>query len=633
MTNVQKTARRALALLALLALAAPALAQDEASRLAIRKAMKDELQRNREQLALPGLQKPFQIVYRLRDIDTTVIRASLGALVQSQSQHRRDHRVDVLVGDYFRNNLNFFEMTGGMVGRMVMRGGGGGAEIPIENDVSVIRTALWSSTDEAYKEAAEEFERKMSAVSQQKLTEEMAALPDLSRAEPVTRVEPPRRFSVDKPHWEKVVRELSGALRKYPDVQASSVCACFIQTDASLLSTEGIETVVPVTLAVVKADFSTQSDDGTPLRDYVCFLGPTPADLPSPDSMKASLEQGVARFCELRTAPLFDGSYSGPVLFEAEAVGELFGQRLFSASAPGLIAARKPVCDNPQAARMVEMMSGKSLEDKLDTRVLPKEFSIVAVPGLPSFGDVRLVGTFSVDAEGVVPAEKLTLVEGGILKNLLNGLIPTPKCPKSTGHSRLVINPMAPAEAVGPGVVSVETTGTAPKDGLKAELLRLAKEAGSKQAYIVRKLANPAMESKDLQGLVAGLMMRMGSEAGEDRIGEPVYVYRVDVETGKEEPVRGCTLAGVPVSALRRIAGADAERLAYNTLVPASAGDSAASGILSLFGGGGGGGGWRPSGIPASFIVPRGLLFEELDLKKESRTATPRLPVVASPLQ
>lgn len=632
MTNVQKTARRALALLAVLVTALPALAGDEVSRGAIRTAMKEELQRSREQLSLPGLRKPFQIVYRLRDVDSTVIRASLGALVQSQSQHRRDHRVDVLVGDNFRNNLNFFEMTGGMMGRMVMRGGGGGAEIPIENDVAVIRTALWISTDEAYKEAAEEFERKMSAVSQQKLTEEMAALPDLSESVPVTRVEPPLRFDVDRPRWETVVRDLSGAMRKFPHVQASSVCACFVQADACLLSTEGIETVVPVTLAVVKADFSAQSDDGTPLRDYVCFLGPTPADLPPPAEMKDTLEKGLARFCELRAAPLFEGSYSGPVLFEAEAVGELVGQRLFSSSVPGLIAARKPVCDNPQAARMVEMMSGKSLEDKLETRVLPKEFSIAAVPGLKSFGDTRLIGTFAVDAEGVVPAEKLSLVDGGILKNLLNGRIPTPKCPRSTGHSRLVLNPLSPAEAVGPGVISVETAGTAPKDGMKAELLRLAKEAGAKQAYIVRKLVNPALESKDLQGLLAGLMMRMGSEGNEDRIGEAAYVYRVDVETGKEEAVRGCTLAGVPVSALRRIAGADTERLAYNTLVPASAGDSAASGILSLFGGGGGGG-WRPSGIPASFIVPRSILFEELDLEKESRTATPRLPVVASPLK
>jgi hypothetical protein len=42
--------------------------------------------------------------------------------------------------------------------------------------------------------------------------------------------------------------------------------------------------------------------------------------------------------------------------------------------------------------------------------------------------------------------------------------------------------------------------------------------------------------------------------------------------------------------------------------------------------------GWCPRGVPASFIVPQGILFEELDLRKEPMPFTPKPPATATPI-
>ncbi len=69
--------------------------------------------------------------------------------------------------------------------------------------------------------------------------------------------------------------------------------------------------------------------------------------------------------------------------------------------------------------------------------------------------------------------------------------------------------------------------------------------------------------------------------------------------------------------------GASQEQMVYNTLV-SSGGSGGFSFMMAP--------GASASGIPASFILPQALIFEELEVKKEQREFTPKLPVVPSPL-
>lgn len=62
--------------------------------------MQAELDREKDQLQLPGTQKPYFIEYRIDDFSTYELLANYGALVREESGHQRIVRVTVRVGDY-----------------------------------------------------------------------------------------------------------------------------------------------------------------------------------------------------------------------------------------------------------------------------------------------------------------------------------------------------------------------------------------------------------------------------------------------------------------------------------------------------------------------------------------------------
>ena len=63
-------------------------------------AMQAELDRERELLVLPGMQKPYFIEYRLDDFATYEAVANYGALTREERNHQRIVRVTVRIGDY-----------------------------------------------------------------------------------------------------------------------------------------------------------------------------------------------------------------------------------------------------------------------------------------------------------------------------------------------------------------------------------------------------------------------------------------------------------------------------------------------------------------------------------------------------
>ena len=75
-------------------------------------AMRDELERSRTRLQLPGVDKPFYIEYRLLDVDVRSITASFGALMASDTERSRFMSVDVRVGNYHLDSSNFISEDG-----------------------------------------------------------------------------------------------------------------------------------------------------------------------------------------------------------------------------------------------------------------------------------------------------------------------------------------------------------------------------------------------------------------------------------------------------------------------------------------------------------------------------------------
>src|SRR5260370_3866665 len=72
---------------------------------------------------------------------------------------------------------------------------------------------------------------------------------------------------------------------------------------------------------------------------------------------------------------------------------------------------------------------------RLGSRVLPPSVTLLDDPGTKEFNGASLIGGYSVDDEGV-RAQKVALVENGILKGELMSRRPGPDFDQSNGHGR-----------------------------------------------------------------------------------------------------------------------------------------------------------------------------------------------------
>lgn len=539
----------------------------------IMRAMKDELARNMERLKLENLERPFFISYTISDARTMEVTATLGAVVQSSENHIRNHNVRVMVGDYSRNDENFRDISGGFRSTML----GASARIPLEDDYDGIRRALWIATDNVYKRASEQYERKIAALEQQSLSAEEAELEDFSRAPVVEYTAPPRTFKMNQNEWEEIAKELSGSFLDYPDIHSSQVRIYFFQGDLFFMNSEGSKVVQPLTLAAVQVNAATQAVDGKPVTNHQLYYAAQPDELPPLNSVKRGVRHMAEELAALRTAPVFEDSYTGPIMFEGQAVMEFFAQRFFSGSG-GLLAFRRPTFSDPRISAFMGRSQGQPLDDNIGRRIVSRDLTIKATPRLKNYSGQKLIGSFHVDTEGVQPPDEIVLVENGLLKTLLNNRTPTPKVKESNGHQRPVMGSSAITTRLGPGVISVSTSKGMSESEMKDELLQLAKDEGLEYGIVVRKLTASVSGAEARLDPFAFLSMGQGGQQGAS-LTKPVLVYKVYVEDGREELVRSVKLGSLSISSLRRMAGASEKRVVYNTLV---SGGASSSGFLAF---------------------------------------------------
>src|SRR5262249_53922603 len=156
-------------------------------------------------------------------------------------------------------------------------------------------------------------------------------------------------------------------------------------------------------------------------------------------------------------------------------------------------------------------------------------------PTLEGFQGNDLNGFYRFDDEGV-PAERVALVEGGVLKNFLLSRTPVEGFARSNGHGRTE-GPNKPQARMATTIVSARKTVSYEK--LKAMLIAEARKQHKPYGLILRD--------------VAGGQTSTESEGYQAFKGSPRMVYLVDAKTGKETLARGVELVGTPLSALARI--------------------------------------------------------------------------------
>ncbi len=580
------------------------------------RAMKDELKRNSERLSLEGVSAPFFISYQVKDKQSVSMQATAGAITRFDTSRDRAQDIRVLVGDHKQTQEHYVSMDFGFSMDDY------GSSLPIEDNYDAIRRELWLRTDRKYKAETEKLEKKRAALRQQQVSEEMKDVEDFADADPVVSVEAAPSSSCDVAAWKERVRSLSALFKEHPDIQASNVQFSFHRMMVYFVNNEGTVVAVPKTLAMVAATASAQAEDGEPLMEFMMHEAVTPDQLPDAAALAEEIRGMSGKLVARRTATAMDGSYSGPVLFEDQAVPELF-TRLYLGE-EGLIASRMPVLEGAMAM-MGAQMQKRNLKDKIGKRILPKELSMASAPRIGEFDGVRLAGSFSIDAEGVRPEDRLLLVDGGNVASLISDRIPTPSLPSSTGHRSIGVGD---GDGISPGVFDITVSDGPAAADMKQLLLERAAEEDLPFAYIVRRIRPNAVSAPavDDDFSASFAMFQMGNNAATP-LGDAVRIYRVSVADGSESPMRSIEILKPGASALRKLT-ASTDRRAWNCL---EEGDSPIPGfgaILSFsrsFAG-------VYGGIPLSVIAPRAILVDEMEVRKEKRAITPKPPIVPSPL-
>ena len=473
-------------------------------------AMRSELDRNSAGLVLPGGPKPYYISYTTARFRNFSMAGSLGGLLQSYvTPWGMRSGTQVILGDY--NNSSDAQYAEQIAA----------APLPAEADYDVIRRGFWESSDMMYKYSLGTMAQKENYLKQNPQPAETSALADRRQVPAVTGImERKAEYKIDKAVLEQLVCEMSAVFKDYKDIYNSGVMISGTEIDLYRLTTEGVQLKVPGGSVVLTVSGLVRADDGSNAGDSFTLQFLNPSEIPPVDELKERVRVFAEGLLELKASPVVTEFYSGPVLYEGEAVATLLANNLLYRG--GLIAGRFIA---PQRGGLESQFGSKIIDDRLTVR---NYTSMKEYKGTPLFG------YYEIDADGVTPEAELTLVEKGVFRKMLNGSIPTSKAPESTGSARFSLSPQNPVVMTGTGTIHVQVEKGISRDKMKKALIKEAKAAGQPAAYIVK-------------GRDGALSM-----------------YRVDLKDGKETRVRPANLRLPDITKLQKTGAVSEEEEVLN---------------------------------------------------------------------
>lgn len=542
---------------------------------------------------------PCRVLFTLAETSSASASAVKGGLVSRRfSGPKRVSSVNLYVGDsLFSSDYSY--SGAGFVSPVAA---------PVENREVPIRNAFWFTADMAYKFAADVFNSKKNNFKSASLTPAERALADFYPLEKVVRtgagdtdlpvpgdadIPPVACAGLRDERCSDLAIRLSEVLNGFPELSASRVSVNNQVAYYYIVDNEGTRAKVPVSVAYVNVNGSVVDVAGKSVWDFENIAAPSFGELPSYEELVDKVSDFARRLAAVKGASSFDGYYLGPVLFEDNAVSAVFLNNL--AGENGLFAYRKPVEVNSSVFPPEDVsgrVSLRTLESRMGDRVLDpalhvSNFSdfgaidpsvVKRIKGLYGSGNPALLGSYSLDMQGVRPPDELLLVSGGVLKSVMSNRVPTLGSARSTGSMRGGILEGGMSVSLAPGILvidgcsgaSVGLRGSRKSAGvahsaLRKELLKRAKSQGYEHAYIVRKY------------------MEGGNQV----------VYRVSVKSGKEEVVLGAAVAQVPLNRLVNIGAKSFSReLSFENTM------------------------FRNT-IPMSVIFPSALLLDDVEIRRQ----------------
>jgi TldD protein len=501
-----------------LVLSAGARAQEEkAPDRALMKALEFELQRSVEKLKNAGEAPLYFLAYRVYDVEDVSISGSYGAVDGRQQGGRQRHLdVELRVGSPQLDNTHKVRAEGFDLSEMMMQFSGV-QPFPFEDDEIAIRSALWAATDRHFKDAQRKY-TKVKANKAVKVEEEDAS-DDFSVRKAVTHSSSGVSFKIDQKPWEDRVRKLSAVFKEYSFLQRSSVTFNATRTRRTCATSEGTRIQDERLQYRLFMTVQTVADDGMQLWLYEGWEVTTLADLPDDAKLEGTARALADQLGTLRTAPVAE-PYAGPAILRSRAAGvffhEIFGHRI-------------------EGHRQKDENEGRTFAKKIGQPIMPEFISVVDDPTRERLGRTPLNGHYQFDDEGV-PAEKVTLVDKGVLKSFLMGRSPVKGFTDSNGHGRC--SPGMPPCAR-QGNLMVESTKRVSFEKLRQMLIDEIKKQGKPHGLIFDDIAGGFTMTQSFMPQAFKLL--------------PLRVWRVYSDGRPDEVLRGVDIVGTPLASLERI--------------------------------------------------------------------------------
>lgn len=547
------------ALLAL-ALAAPAASPDADILL---DALTSELARSKK--GLPGEKDAplYYLSYRVTDGEAWSASASFGALEGQATRGGklvgRVRLLDVIARVGTRDLDNSHKVRGGFDFDF----GGGGRSLPVEDDKGALEVSLWKATDETVRAATKDLLKVRANVAVKAAEEDKA--PDFSNDKPQQRLEPrakPLADVLDRDAWEARLKRLSAAFKTHPQVLRSSVSMQVSSMTHYFVDSEGAKLREPRFFARLGVWGTVRADDGMELDFYDAIEATSPDALPSEADFEKRVARAIEKLEALRAAPAIE-PYVGPAIITHRAAGvffhEIFGHRI-------------------EGHRQKDADEGKTFTKKVGQQIVPEFISVTDDPTRAKWGDLPLNGFYLFDEEGQ-PAQKVNLVEKGVLRAFLQGRSPIKGFASSNGHGRAQpgLKPVSRQ-----GNLIIDSSKQLPWEKLRATLLDEVKKRGKPYGLVFEEISGGFTNTR------AG-----GSPQAFKVI--PQIVYRVYPDGRPDELVRGVDLVGTPIASFERILATGDDAKVFNGFCGAESG-------------------W----VPVSAIAPS-LLISDLEVERKAK--------------
>lgn len=532
-----------IALLLLLTCSATVKAEDDV----VFRALSDEMARSCSRLKLKEHGPPFYLGYTVTESDTMHLSAAFGALSGDGKNRWRRLTVDLRVGDY---NLDSSKATERLYMPWDWSGDYESTEkdstVTADDDYDSIRHTAWLQTDSAYKKAVESLGEKKDYLERSSVIERP---PDLSKEKPAELIQPLQKLNVSRDKWRQTIRRISTIFRDYPGVETSEVESTCSADNRWFLNNEGFKNRTGSKSAHIIASAAARAKDGMWCCDCEVLHAARSDELPDAELLEKKTRDLAARVVAMSNAPLVD-DYIGPVLFEGTSAASLV-----QAVAPFFGCSHESNWDKNANSYAPLREQKNVLKKKLGKKIASRSLTIVDDPLTPEFNGVSLMGGYSVDDEGVV-AQKLTLVDKGVLQTFCMSRVPTRNLKQSNGHAR--------GHYGRTSIVYVQPEQTATPAELRSKLIELGKEEGLEYVLVVKKMASYRTYSMSRSAtLFDPFTWSYKGDPSELVLLPPVELFKVNVATGKEELVRGAVFTNPTLRMLRDIVALGDDKKAY----------------------------------------------------------------------